>query len=282
MGYNIINIQSLIKPLYHDLTHLEKIQNVRIVQISAHGKLLYFVVETDDKSRMYLAFNLGMEGKFLFDKANNTLLEFTLSSPLNTFLDVDSSKNVFKNIYFDDSRRFNHFHIYTLYSDFEKRIQGFDMLQQAIKLYKGLTSVNDECWTNFYWSFKNKRLANRMIYEHLLKQNSKPDAKSFVGVGNYIKSDSLRKSLISPYRTLSTFTDQEIMALYQSILEVMYESYNAGGGTIASFWSPDKTKGKYVFRVYGMEVDNEGNNVVAVKIKGDTDQTTYWCPQVQK
>jgi formamidopyrimidine-DNA glycosylase len=279
---------------YSETEHKEKLNGLTISQVESHGKLLYFVLSSTSLPNqvVYLAINLGMEGRFVTTEAKHTKISFLLSS-------INGGQNKDYSLYFDESRPFGHVNIYLSYNDFSHRLQGFDLLKQGLKLASGQTQWNDACWANFYNNLKNKRLGKRMIYEHLVKQNHAPTATSFLGIGNYLKAECLYTSCISPYRTLESLTDAEIFKLYQSIFEVILLVHADGGKRIKSYEVPNlvgpstselgkidkgkegSTKGNYPLKVYKQSKDPHGNEVIAVKIKNG-DQTTYWVPAVQK
>ena len=62
----------------------------------------------------------------------------------------------------------------------------------------------DFTYENFEKIIKNKRVSEKTLPEVLMNQ------KKISGVGNYLKSEILYASKISPYRLIKDLTDSEI------------------------------------------------------------------------
>ena len=101
------------------------------------------------------------------------------------------------------------------------------------------------------------------------------------GVGNYIKSESLYKSKISPHRKMSEIEENEILKLFNAIKSVMINSYNSKGVSKRDFKDLDDNEGKYQFEleVYGQKKDKNGNKITVEQTKDK--RTTFWVPNIQ-
>ena len=88
------------------------------------------------------------------------------------------------------------------------------------------------------------------------------------GIGNYLKAEILYDSKIAPHRLCSTLKQEEIIALYNSIINIpsaFYQSY-LGGPSIR-------------MHVYNRKKDRLGYNVEKCKTKDQ--RTSHWVPEIQ-
>ena len=67
------------------------------------------------------------------------------------------------------------------------------------------------------------------------------------GIGNYLKSEILYQSKISPYRKLESLNENDIEILYKNIIKISNDSLKAGGATIRNYSNINDEKGNYVF-----------------------------------
>ena len=107
------------------------------------------------------------------------------------------------------------------------------------------------------------------------------DQSALAGVGNYMRAEILRRSLVDPWKAAGVLTADQMSTLHRETLAVARESYEAGGSTIESFESPDGSKGGFSerFLAYGRKTDPEGNEVV--RRRDANGRTVHWCPAVQ-
>ena len=103
----------------------------------------------------------------------------------------------------------------------------------------------------------------------------------FCGVGNYLKSEILYASKISPYRKVKDIPDEELELLFKKIREIITLSYQCGGGTLSRYSNlrkPD-ANGPYKFLVYNRYKDTNG---YSVKKEYTSDKrNTFWVPSIQ-
>ena len=102
------------------------------------------------------------------------------------------------------------------------------------------------------------------------------------GVGNYIKSESLLRAGISPWRSTSDITKEECTKLFQSITNVARESYMSHGASIKTYTKPDGLKGaaQFSFRIYSKKLCHLGHNVINETTPDG--RTSWWCDTCQK
>ena len=110
------------------------------------------------------------------------------------------------------------------------------------------------------------------------------EQKYFSGVGNYLKSEILYRSRLNPFRTLNTFTNDEIARLFGTCLTTIQQAYQSGGLTHGTFLDPDMEKGTFPVYVYKRagEKDPHGYTIVFVSAEQSPDSRgTYYVPELQ-
>lgn len=218
----------------------------KIVRIFHRGKKIVFQLK-----KGFMVSFLGMEGRWILEEGKHTCIILCLDKG---------------NIYFDDTRHFGVLLFATEPEDYEAIFKdvGLDLLNDR-------ALITAETWRE---TLSSSRLKNKEIGDFLLEQ------KYFAGVGNYLKSEILYRTRISPYRTLGTLSEREMERLRRKTFLTIDESYAAGGLTIATYRNPLDEMGTYTVRVYGLDEDSKGNIVERVVLKDG--RTTYWVPAVQK
>jgi formamidopyrimidine-DNA glycosylase len=141
-------------------------------------------------------------------------------------------------------------------------------------------------------------LKDNLIYEDFAKTIKKYPKKNllkllvmeqniFSGIGNYASAEILYLAQISPYRTVGSLSNDELINLFYCIRYVLKLSYFMQGGKKNYYpgikLNSEDTK-EFKFKVYGKKGKNAfdpfGNKVKADKIMGT--RTTYWVPSIQK
>lgn len=110
------------------------------------------------------------------------------------------------------------------------------------------------------------------------------EQKYFSGIGNYLKSEILYRSRLNPFRTLNTFTNDEIARLFGTSLATIQQAYQSGGLTHGTFLDPDMEKGTFPVSVYKRagEKDPHGYTIVFVSAEQSPDgRGTYYVPELQ-
>ena len=172
--------------------------------------------------------------------------------------------------YFDDMRKFGLINIYINKEDFEKKINknGIDILRS---LLENKENELKKIWFN---AFSNKKKENKEIGKFLLEQDK------FAGIGNYLRAEILYDSKISPYRKLSSLSEEDINKLYNSTKKIVLEAYKSGGHTISVYSDPLGAIGRYNPKIYGKKTDSYGNDILRDKNKDG--RSIYWVPKIQK
>ena len=217
---------------------------VGIIGAGVHGKFIYWILKND----FFIWSTLGMTGQWSSKSNNHTRARFNLDDGA---------------VYYNDQRNFG-----TL-----KFIRGkFQMIEKLKSFGPDMLAedVSDEVFI-------------QQLRQHPKWEVTKVlmDQSVVAGVGNYIKSDSLWLSGLSPKRLINDLSDLELSALCRSIKHIMNESYQAGGATIDTYKGFNGENDDYgrKFLVYNQNTDPDGNEVIR-EMTADK-RTTHWVPGVQ-
>lgn len=228
-------------------SYQDKAYQCKVLDVKTKGKFMYWSLADD----WYMFCTFGMSGQWSPKPGKHVCLQMRLDDePLS--------------IYFNDPRHFG-----TI-----KFVHGEDKLRK--KLYELGWDPLTQDWEKVKPYVTGTVISNNKPIGQLLM-----DQKMFAGVGNYIRAEALYEARISPWRSGSMLTKEEIERLCQSLVGVMNESYKHQGATIHTYATVYGDEGKYssCFKVYGQKQDPLGN-----PIKKETTpegRTIHWCPAVQ-
>jgi formamidopyrimidine-DNA glycosylase len=229
---------------------IEKCLPAKIKSVRCKGKFIIFMFKSEEGKVFYMGNSLGMSGIWAFSEKQQKHTCMTML--------VGKEK-----IQFIDQRHFGCVHFYPDSEKLQEKLNtiGPDFLNTGITLKK--------------FSERIKKKGKRVINDVLMDQSV------VSGVGNYIKSEVLYRSKISPRRKIDTLDEKDISRLYDSISDIMEKSYKYNGMSQENYVTLEGEEGKYVnfLLVYRKKKDPKGNNVKAEKMKG---RTTYWVPEIQK
>lgn len=192
---------------------------------------------------------LGMEGKWRLYSGKHAGIELHMSSG-----------NI---LYFHDTRHFGTFDICLNDDEY-----NFVMKHVGPDLMKDFISYDD-----YYSVITRKRLCNKDVYCFLMDQSF------FSGIGNYLAAEVLYASQILPDRNLGSLNDDEIYRLYSNSIELINQSYQCNGLTIATYFDLDDNAGTFECKCYGRKYDPDGNRIV--KKVFSNGRTSWFCPDYQ-
>ena len=204
----------------------------------------------------YLFCTFGMSGQWSPQKGKHTCIAFHFGEdPLGSF----------EPLIFNDPRHFG-----TI-----KFIRNKQTLLDKLNSL-GWDPLQDDFRDHQFRLFPTLQKSSKPIAQLLMNQSI------FAGVGNYIKCEALYRSKLSPWRPGNSLSINEISFLCRGIDNVMHESYNAQGATIATYKTTNGENGNFsnFFKVYGKKSDPHNNKVV--KETTPDKRSTYWCPSIQK
>lgn len=220
---------------------------LKIVEVKNKGKFIWFQFEGG-----WTMWNtLGMTGGWNLEKSKYSHCEFILEDG--------------KSIWFNDMRNFGTIKFCYDEVEFKKKLSklGPDVLEDdfTLDVFRGIMSKT--------------RLQNKTIPEVFMNQTY------ISGIGNYLKSEILYQSKISPHRTLDSLSEEDLAELFKNIVTISKNSLKAGGATIRNYSNIDNETGKYVFefKVYQQKKDPLGFTVKRIETKDK--RTTHWVEEVQ-
>lgn len=220
---------------------------LKILEVKNKGKFIWFKFENN-----WSMWNtLGMTGGWNLENGKHTRIELILNNQ--------------KSIWFNDIRNFGTIKFCDKLKELEDKLKkiGPDILEEEFTL------------SLFNSIMKKKKLQEKTIPEIFMNQSH------ISGIGNYLKSEILYQSKISPFRKLNSLTDKDLETLHINIKKISLNSLKSGGATIRNYSNIDSGKGQYSFKfkVYQLKKDHLGHNVIKIETKDK--RTTHWVPEVQ-
>jgi len=245
---------------------------IKVIDVKTKGKLIYICFEKD----FYLLSTLGLSGGWVSyqNKTHLYKLPKLIGSykNYNEYANIDAHLNVeFKirggSIYFFDILSFGTLKVINGQSELDKKLKqiGPDIM--------GLTMSED---------IFSERIAT--------KPNEKigivlPNQKIISGIGNYLRSDILWLSKVSPFRKVKDLTLSEIKHIYSNALLLTWGIYNRKKAIkLKIISSRDSLPSDYDrdFFVYDQITDIYKNPVTKTELfEGGKKRFIYWCPNYQ-
>ena len=227
---------------------LQSILPLRVKEINAKGKMLYFLFD----KHIYMIITLGMTGIWSLEKHKHTTLEIKY---------LDNNKE--KSVYFVDVRKFGKIYIYKHKEEFEKKLDsiGPDLLNR--------NDFNFDLFKDILMKKKHWNITKALMDQSLMS-----------GIGNYLKSEILYASKISPHRNIEDLSGEELKTLYTQARKIIKKSYELGGLSAKDFVNIEGKEGKSykLIKVYCMD-KIDGKKIKREKTKDG--RTTHWVPEVQ-
>lgn len=228
---------------------------LKCLEVKSKGKLIYFVFEKG----WYLACRLLMSGGWFLERASKHN-HFEMVYKNN---EKDHNSN---SIWFVDPRHFG-----TL-----KFTKDKSVLEDILNDIGPDLLNNNISGEDYLKTMKNSKNGKRKIAVVLMDQSV------FSGVGNYLKSEILYQSRVSPNAIINNIPDDKMLEIFQITLDKIKLSYKSGGASVRDY---SDIKGKegtfsFTFAVYKKKKDPLGNKIVMEKTKDG--RTTHWVPELQE
>ena len=215
-----------------------------ITKIGVKGKLLYFIFNNN----WVMLNTFGMTGRWTLNKQKHCHIE----------LEFDDKK-----IWFCDVRRFGTIKLLDKLTSLDKKLStlGPDILN---------SDISAEEFVDIVWKHKNKNITKVLMNQSIIS-----------GCGNYLKSEALYKSKISPHHIIENIDRNKLIDLFNNLKQTMIDSYRCQEASISSYYTTYDQKGTYVFRflVYGRDNDDLGNMVIRERTLDG--RTSHWVKNVQ-
>ncbi len=214
---------------------------LKIKYIKVKGKLLYFILEND-----WIILNtFGMSGRWTTHVTKHCHIELCLNNNLS--------------IWFCDTRRFGTIKILDDIKLLDKKLNslGPDMLN---------SDINAEEFIRILRKYNHKNITKVLMNQSILS-----------GIGNYIKSESLYKSGISPHNLIHEINKDRLIKLYHTIKDIMKNSYYSQCNKFNI--GKDIERYTFKFEVYMREYDSNGYKIIREKTPDG--RTSHWVKELQ-
>lgn len=231
-----------------------------VTNVCSKGKFMWFELTNKANLSWYVWNTFGLTGKWSTKEVSYTKAVLTFGH---------------LKIYFSDMRNFG----------------TFTFNDSTSKLNTKLNTLGPDFLKNEHFNLDKVSKYNLPIVKLLMDQK-----KIGSGLGNYLVAEILYRAAISPYRTGTSLTTDELVKLTYFIKYVVKLAYarNCTGYMRYLRSMPTVTKINYhptihlgndcfQFLVYRKKLDPNGNEVIGSKIVGSKNayRTTYWVPNVQ-
>jgi len=222
----------------------------KIKKIDAHGKFVYIILENG----WTIGISFGMSGRIMDGNETNEHKHHRIE------LVAEEKKKVFYN----DMRNFGTLYFWP---------PGSDNLQKKIKTL-GPDILKSDSLTKEEVAklFRTKKYKEKEITQAIMSQ------EVLAGPGNYMKSEALYETKVSPYAKVSDLSDQDLYEIYLSLVRQAKNAYKFHKQNL----SDDKPY-KIIsinWKVYMQNTDPDGNPVLRVSDTKDK-RTTHYVKEVQ-
>lgn len=236
-----------------------------LMSVQTKGKMMYMKFsESSTSSSVYLVVTLGLSGGWYGQTADNRRIHPLLNSSYtstntyfekvkpNIFFDFQTTSGL--GLYFYDTLSYGTMTI-------------LDESKMNIKLKSIGTDIIGCTEEEFVTTYKKKKNMAKEIAVVMM------DQKNISGIGNYLKSDILYLSSISPFRLTKDLSDYEIKRIYQNAKGYVLTEL----GLLRNGFKLPQEYGREFF-IYHQKTDING---YLVKSKKQKDRTTFYVEEIQ-
>ena len=265
-----------------------KIKNnlpLKVLDIKSKGKFMYFILEHD----FYIFSTLGLRGGWTY-KLNNDDSKKVEDYKFPNLLDYISNENYKK--YHKTS--INNLNVEFRLKDSDKIVYYYDSLSFGTlkvndnkeELEKKLNTLGPDIMDDstsidiFIEQITKKNNLDKFIGNVIMNQ------KVISGIGNYLRSDILWLSRISPFRKVKDLSETELETIYNNSRKLTWENYDLKKGIKnkiiqkKDIFPRDFNRN---FFVYTCKKDIYDNVVIVENLyEGSVQRKIYWCPKYQK
>ena len=204
---------------------------LKSISCRTKGKFIYIMLENN----IYIFNSLGMSGFWTSDKLKHSNVEFVTKKGT---------------IYFTDQRNFGTLKFIFTQKELELKLLtiGPDLLNESLN------------FEDFYKRITLKRNQNKMIAKVLM------DQKTISGIGNYLRSEILWHTKMSPFTLVSKLNRNKIKELFEICRKVIWSFYNIRISLKKKIINKSEMHKYNFFNIYSQEYDKLGNKVLKEKI----------------
>ena len=263
-----------------------KIRNnlpLKVLDIKTKGKFMYFILEHN----FYIFSTLGLTGgwtyklnnskkvgnyKFpkLLDYISKEIYEKYHKTSINNLNIEFKLKGLNKIVYYYDSLSFGTLKVIDNKEELEKKLN-----QIGPDIMDDITTISI-----FIDQITKKNNLDKYIGNVIMNQ------KVVSGIGNYLRSDILWLSRISPFRKIKDLSYKELETIYNNSRKLTWENYDLKKGIKnkiiekKDIFPRDFNRN---FFVYMCEKDIYDNPVIVENLyEGSVQRKIYYCPKYQK
>lgn len=261
---------------------------LKVLDIKTKGKFMYFILEHD----FYIFSTLGLTGGWTYKLSNSRknskenirnykfpkLLDYISNEKYEKYhktsinnLNVEfKMKGSDKIVYYYDSLSFGTLKVIDNKEELEKKLNqiGPDIMDTTTSLDIFIDQIT------------KKNNLDKYIGNVIMNQ------KVISGIGNYLRSDILWLSRISPFRKVKDLSYKELDTIYNNSRKLTWENYDLKSGIKnkiiqkKDIFPRDFNRN---FFVYMCEKDIYDNRVIVENLyEGSVKRKIYYCPKYQK
>ncbi len=207
-----------------------------------------------------LLIHLGMSGQI---KIRSDCV--ALSKHDHIQIDIQTKKNRFYSIIYNDPRRFGYIDCFNV-----KEVESHFLLKKL-----GVEPLSDHLTLEY--------LKTKISKKSVLIKNILMDQSIIAGIGNIYASEILYKAKINPLRRGDSLNNENIKSIIEATNYILNKSISVGGTSIKNHLQPDGKLGYFVqeLKVYGKTKQNciKCDNVISCEIINN--RSTYFCSNCQ-
>jgi formamidopyrimidine-DNA glycosylase len=234
---------------YQIFNNLLEKETVYLQPIQSKGKFIYL---TMSNLPWNIWITLGLSGHLLINelKTNNSHSEM---NPDYIRIVFETNNGIF---YLYDMRNFG-----TI--TFTPTIEA--LTKKLSKIGPDILNETESITPNEFVEIMHKGNQDKLISTVLIEQNK------ISGIGNYLRSEILYESKISPFRKLKDLDTVELKHIFQKSKDILKKSYLS---------QSNNGLHSYTFQVYMQDKDPHGNIIKSDKLPDK--RTIWWVPSLQK
>jgi len=219
----------------------------QIKSVNAHGKFVYVSLSNG----WTIGISFGMTGRIMSDTLEHAhhRLEFMTQSG--------------RKVYYNDMRNFGTMYFWSPGSpDLQKKLKtlGPDLLASPNLTKSEVAKL-----------FRVKKYKEKEITQAIMSQ------EVLAGAGNWMKSEALFATRISPYAKVSNLTDQDLYNLYNSLVDLAQIAYQYHQQNLT-----DDQPYKIVGTIWKVYMQNKYNQYKVLRVTNTKDKrTTHYVKELQ-
>ena len=218
----------------------------------------YILIPTSNEH--ILLFHLGMSGTIKIISE-----EYDLSKHDHVKIDIETKKNQFFSIIYNDPRRFGYIDFFNI-----TKIQNHFLLKNL-----GVEPLEKD----FNINYLQKKIHNKSK----CVKNFLMDQSVIAGIGNIYASEILHRANINPLRTVDNLSNQHLKSIIDATKFILKKSINVGGTSIKNHLQPDGKLGYFTqeLQVYGKNNHNCNKCYNVISLINISNRSTYFCSNCQ-